>query len=530
MRKTGLCLLLWGLACGWTATDAPGGDGGEDAPAGADAVCWPDEAARQAIRNRTLSLKVLSASRRIKTFQAVRLVISFRNTGDRALQVPNAYPAMLGAEIAPAADGAQPMVYVPEVNARQRSKLVRIPAGRVFGNLHTANWLACRPLKGRPAEWPYLPPGTYRFRLFLCGAPDLRTDWMPLEVIAPRLSKAAEAAVGRRRPGGRLILLDADRCCPVPSGSVEAPFSHLRDALRSAKCGDVVFCEPGRYVTDSLTVPDGVLLAGAGAANSLLVVHTFGKSVPAVRLDGNCHVEDLAITNGDATASHLVLAEGKASRPTLTRCALFPGKDRVLGSLVAWRGAAPTARNCIVISPQGGYGVFARHRARPVLEYCTIVSRGFGVGMMDGSTPVIRRCIIAGRCPGVLTDTTCEVALADSVLWCRGGGKQFPYPVTKWRLEKDPEDPARTKTVSQLLSAVMKRRDVHCLDPAFVVRGEFGEYLTVPDGSDAAAYGAYAGKGGKWPASTAKVRAFPLPDLVGLLKTGSRQSASRRGG
>jgi hypothetical protein len=530
MTRAGICLLLWGLACGWTAPDAPGGDGGEDAPAGADAARWPDEAARQAIRNRTLRLEVLSASRRIKTFQAVELVISFRNTGDGALRVPNAYPAMLGAEIAPAADGAQPMLYVPEVDAGQRSKLVRLPARRALGNLYTANWLACRPLKGRPAEWPYLPPGTYRFRLFLCGAANLRTDWMPLEVIAPRLSKAAEAAAGRRRQGGRLILLDADRCCPVPTGSVEAPFSHLADALRRARCGDVVFCEPGRYVTDSLTVPDGVLLAGAGAANSLLVVHTFGKSVPAVRLDGNCHVEDLAITNGDATATYLVLAEGEACRPTLTRCALLAGKDRVFGSLVAWRGAAPTARNCIVISPEGGYSVFARHQAKPVLEYCTIVSRGFGVGMMDSACPVLRRCIIAGRCPGVLTDTTCELALTDSVLWCRRGGGQFPYPLTKWRLEKDPQNPAKTKTVAEPLSAAMKRRDVHCLDPALVVRGELGEYLAVPDGSDAAAYGAYAGAGGKWPTSTGKVRAFPLPDLAGLLETGSRQSTSRRGG
>lgn len=490
---------------------------------------WPGPREAAAIRNGTLRLEIVSASRRIKTFQAVKLVIKLVNAGDVPLRLPNAYPAMLAAEIAPAAGAGPCMVYVPDSRARRRSKLVTIPAGRPLGILHTVSWLACRPLKGRPAEWPYLMPGKYRFRLSLGPAAGLRTGWLPLEVVAPRLSEAATAAAGRKSRRGRLILLDADRCCPVPSGGVEAPFSHLTDALRAARCGDVVFCEVGRYVTDSLTVPDGVLLAGTGAANSLLVVHTFGKSVPAVRLDGNCQVEDLTITNGDATASQLVRAEGRDCRPTMTRCALIAGKHRVFASFVAWRGAAPTARNCIVISPEGGYGVFARHEAKPVLEYCTIVSRGFGVGMMDAACPVLRRCIIAGRCPGVLAEAACEFALTESVLWCRGGGGQFPYPVTKWRLEADPNDPAKRKTVSEPLSAVIKRRDVHCLDPAFVVRGEIGEYLAVPDGSDAAAYGAYAGEGGTWPASMGKVRAFPLPDLAGLLKSRPERRSPRPG-
>ena len=230
------------------------------------AATWPTPRAAKALDAGTLRLKVLDASRSIDTFERVELKLTLENTGAEPVELPHGQ--RLGVEIVPDADATQRWTWWPKTNRPLRVSRTLAP-GRTSGRLGTCHWMAKYPLQGRPKEWPYLVPGTYRYRLKLLGAPRLQSDWQPLEVRKPTLSAAAKAAAARR-PEGRLILVDPERPCPVPRGTAARPFRYLREAIRQAKCGDVVFCEPGRHYCEDMVVPDGVWVIGAGAARTML--------------------------------------------------------------------------------------------------------------------------------------------------------------------------------------------------------------------------------------------------------------------
>jgi hypothetical protein len=476
---------------------------------------WPTDAAAGAIEAGKLRLEVLSADERIGTFQPVGLRMRLRNTTAEPLHVPANWPAMLTAEVAPPDRPTGKLLWAPAVGEADRRSLHTLAPGRDTGVLKTRHWFPCRPLEGRPAEWPYLTPGKYRFRLTLWTTPMLRTGWMPLEVTQPVRDERA-TALAKRRPKGRLLLVDALRRCPVPDGTIERPYSHLADALKLARGGDVVYCGLGRHATRPACVPDGVLLAGAGAANTVVVISAYGARSPGLRLEGACRVEDLALTNSDAISKGLLHAAGDDCRPTVLRCVMFPNRGAAAGiseTLLADGGAAATFRNCILVSRVGSYAALLRGTAKPTFEYCTIVSQGFGVGIMDAASATLRRCIIAGQCPGILVRMPCEYAISESVLWCRGGGATFRYPITRWQTKTD-RDTGRTRTIALPDQATMERKDIFCFDPRLNVGGAVGSFLTVPDSSDAAAYGAYAGPDANWPAARTKFPAdVSLPDL-----------------
>jgi hypothetical protein len=294
----------------------------------------------------------------------------------------------------------------------------------------------------------------------------------------------------------------------------------LARTLEKARKGDVIRLQAGLYEVGSLVIPDGVSLIGAGAANTVLKVACPKPMGAGLELQGQCLVEDMTIISAPKRQGYMVRAAGETARPTLRRCILLPG-DGEFCALVAWNQAAPTLSHCVIVSPVGEYGVFARDRAAPVIEYCTIVSRGFGIGMMDGSTPTIRRCIVAGQCPGVLIDANSAPALTDCVLWCRGGSVSHPFPITRWAAEKDPDGKNGFKTAVDPVKEITCRRDILVQDPRLRLGGGLADYLAPDANSDAAGYGAYADSPA-WPGPAAGAPQIILPDLAGCLAPATR--------
>ena len=291
--------------------------------------------------------------------------------------------------------------------------------------------------------------------------------------------------------------------------------SALAKTLDRARKGDVIRLQTGVYDVGSLVIPDGVSLVGAGAVNTVLKVRCPKPMGAALELKGKSAVEDLTVVSDPTSRGHMIRAAGELACPTVRRCILLPG-DNEFCAMVAWNKAAPTLSHCVIVSPLGDYGVFARKQAAPVIDYCTIVSRGFGIGMMDGSTPVIRGCIVAGKCPGVLIAADCEPALTDCVLFCRGGSPTYAFPITRHASVKDPDAENGIKIQVDPVSEITCRRDILVLDPKLQMGQSLKGFLVPGSNSDAAAYGAYANNA-PWPKPKTNAPKINLPDLNAAL-------------
>ena len=314
---------------------------------------------------------------------------------------------------------------------------------------------------------------------------------------------------------------------PAPAG----PWGPLRGGvgailartLERARKGDVIRLQAGVYDVGSLVIPDGVSLIGAGAVNTVLRITCPQPMGAGLELQGESLVEDMTIISAPKQRGYMVRAAGQTARPTVRRCILLPG-DNEFCAFVAWQKAAPTLTHCIIVSPVGEYGVFARDQAAPVIEYCTIISRGFGIGMMDGSTPTIRRCIVAGQCPGVLIAADSAPAVTDCVLWCRGQSATYPFPITRWTTAKDPDARDGLKTTVDPVKDITCQRDILVQDPKLRMDGGLAGYLAPAETGDAAGYGAYADSPA-WPKPVASAPQVKLPDLAGCLAPATRPAA-----
>ena len=325
-------------------------------------------------------------------------------------------------------------------------------------------------------------------------------------------------ATGLVSPAGAAATAEpGDSTQAAPAGAVAGV---LARTLEKARKGDVIRLQTGLYEVGSLVIPDGVSLIGAGAVNTVLKVACPKPMGAGLELQGESLVEDMTIISAPKQRGYMVRAAGETARPTMRRCILLPG-DGEFCALVAWNKAAPTLSHCIVVSPVGEYGVFARDRAAPVIEYCTIISRGFGIGMVDGSTPTIRRCIVAGQRPGVLIDANSAPAVTDCVLWCRGGSVSHPFPITRWSAQNDPDGNDGVKTAVDPVKEITCRRDILVQDPKLRQGGGLADYLAPDANSDAAGYGAYADSPA-WPGPAAGAPQIILPDLAGCLAPATR--------
>ncbi len=325
-------------------------------------------------------------------------------------------------------------------------------------------------------------------------------------------------AAGRNSPAGAVASIEPGASAQAaPGGGVGAV---LARTLANARKGDVIRLQAGLYDVGSLVIPDGVSFIGEGAVNTVLKLACPQPMGAGLELQGECLVEDMTIISAPKQRGYMIRATGETARPTVRRCILLPG-DNEFCAFGAWLKAAPTLSHCIIVSPVGDYGVFARYQAAPVLEYCTIISRGFGVGMMDGSTPTVRRCIVAGQCPGVLIDANSAPAVTDCVLWCRGGSESYPFPITRWATEKDPDAKDGLKTVADPVRDITCRRDILVQDPKLRLSDSLAGYLAPDVNGDAAGYGAYA-ESPAWPRPAENAPQVTPPNLKACLSPATR--------
>ncbi len=290
--------------------------------------------------------------------------------------------------------------------------------------------------------------------------------------------------------------------------------SALANTLRHARKGDVIRLQAGLYDVGSLVIPDGVSLVGAGAVNTVLKVRCPKPMGAALELKGKSAVEDLTVVSDHTSRGYMIRATGESASPTMRRCILLPGDNELCG-FVAWDKASPTLSHCVIVSPPGEYGVFARKQAAPVIDYCTIVSQGFGIGMMDNSTPVIRRCIVAGYRPGVLIAADCEPTVTDCVLFCLGssvGGGCHAFPITRHGSVRDPDAKIVFKLKVDPVPEITCRRDILVLDPKLQLGETLKGFLAPDANSGAAAYGAYANNA-PWPKQAGNAPKIKLPNL-----------------
>ena len=342
---------------------------------------------------------------------------------------------------------------------------------------------------------------------------------------------AQSAPLGGPRPAGGVGSIVPPVPPPAQEPAPAGPWGPLRGGvgailagtLKNARKGDVIRLQAGVYDVGSLVIPDGVSLIGAGAVNTVLRITCPQPMGAGLELQGESLVEDMTIISAPKQRGYMVRAAGQTARPTVRRCILLPG-DNEFCAFVAWQKAAPTLTHCIIVSPVGEYGVFARDQAAPVIEYCTIISRGFGIGMMDGSTPTIRRCIVAGQCPGVLIAADSAPAVTDCVLWCRGQSATYPFPITRWTTAKDPDARDGLKTTVDPVKDITCQRDILVQDPKLRMGSGLAGYLAPAETGDAAGYGAYADSPA-WPKPAASAPQVKLPDLTGYLAPATRPAA-----
>jgi hypothetical protein len=477
-------------------------------------VAWADRETAEAIRAGTLQLVVQEPSRSVRAMDGVRFQMKFVNTGAMAVSVPVNCVNMMEVEVASEADPGHVMTWTRDDKTPSADHVAYGP-GQDVGWQSPPVWFTRQRLVGRPAEWPYLLPGSYRWRLVVPGEPRLASPWQKIEVTQAGLAELDKAAAELRRPGSTVIRVQPRRTKHNPSDA-RPTYTRLDDALAMAKPGDVVLVGPGSHETPDLIVPDDVWVVGAGPADTIITVaaqYNQKANPRRMGLCGNCRLVGMTIL-GAAEGTHcsLVKAEGNDCRPTLTQCILIPGESD-FSTVLCWGGASATLRNSIVVSPVGDYGVFVRERSRASLEYCTIFSRGFGVGMMDSSPVTMKRCIIVGRCPGIISDDS-EFGISESLLWCPGDqGATYHDPIIRWRMSPKAEDGA-AKTVQIPMSEIFQRKDMRSFDPKLTAgRASLAQFLYPPPRSEQAAYGAYAGPCGIRTVAQCEVPQPKLPDL-----------------
>ncbi|HET6427308.1 MAG TPA: right-handed parallel beta-helix repeat-containing protein [Phycisphaerae bacterium] len=462
---------------------------------GPDLPPWPNAAASEAIEAGTLRLEVQGSPGEVMVDGRARFFVNLVNKGDQPIWVPrDTLHNLLGVEVTAAGDRERITRWMPKPKPRSLVTSLAVAGHSARPTFVDEHLLIPPALGGLPDGAPHLPPGDYEVRLVLWGDPELKSEWLPLKVKSAALD-AFEQSVKARRPNGRLILVDKARPTPDPDGSVERPCIDLAHAMTLARPGDVVYCRPGWYRTRALVVPDDVWLVGAGATRVVITAAAGTEMGSRVELLGSSRLEGVAVEGVDEKRSYLVRALERHAKPTIFQCLLVP-HPKDFAAVGVWGGAAPTIRNSVIISPVGDYGVFARHGSRPVIDYCTIISRGFGVGMMDKSVVTIDRSIIAGQCPAIITDDG-EFALRESVIWCPRKSKTYPRPIIRqWARSDGPGEGATT--VQQTLDDVVAREDVYVQDPGFALGYHLYDYVVPRQGLKAWTLGAFAGEGGKW--------------------------------
>ncbi len=183
----------------------------------------------------------------------------------------------------------------------------------------------------------------------------------------------------------------------VRRGDVELEFRNepnrmLQKQLDSTKPGKVVFVKPGTYI-GTLRIPNGVSIKGTDAeACKILGQVVVQKARGPIRRSLETRMERLTIFHLGGRCQIALKLDG--AKVSIRNCLICSNGG--FSAVNANDGAVVTLENSIVVGPLGDYALFTRRGGKLSVVNCTLVCRGFGVGLMDNSKATIRNCLFTG--------------------------------------------------------------------------------------------------------------------------------------
>lgn len=163
----------------------------------------------------------------------------------------------------------------------------------------------------------------------------------------------------------------------------------LQQQIDKASNGATIDVDAGTYI-GSLVLPEGISLNGRDVDRCLIIGDIQVMDLPSA--EKISVLQNLTLFHAGGRGSTLISMS--SSRVRIRNCILVSNGG--FATVQANDGAHLTLRNTIVVGPVGGYAAFSRRNGTVEIANCTLVSRGFGVGLMDNSRAKIRDCLFTG--------------------------------------------------------------------------------------------------------------------------------------
>jgi hypothetical protein len=96
-------------------------------------------------------------------------------------------------------------------------------------------------------------------------------------------------------------------------------------------------------------------------------------------------------------------------------------------AIIANDGADVSVKNSIIVGPLGDYAIFSRRGGKLSVTNCTLVCRGFGVGLMDKSKATIRDCLFTGSHKVAVVRTDADYTISHCNFSLGGGSVTFDH-------------------------------------------------------------------------------------------------------
>ncbi len=183
----------------------------------------------------------------------------------------------------------------------------------------------------------------------------------------------------------------------VSCGALELEFRNdanrkLQKRLSGAAAGDVIAVAPGVYI-GGLRVPEGVSMRGEDV-DKCRILGTVVVDKPADQSGKRMKtvLQYLTFFHLGGRSTSLLRLDGV--RVDIRNCLI--SSNGGFAAILANDKADVSVKNSIIVGPLGDYAIFSRRGGKLSITNCTLVCRGFGVGLMDKSKATIRDCLFMG--------------------------------------------------------------------------------------------------------------------------------------
>jgi hypothetical protein len=192
----------------------------------------------------------------------------------------------------------------------------------------------------------------------------------------------------------------------------EQTYSMLGNMLKKARPGDIIKL-PAEMYLEEIILPPGVSLRGVNARKTIII-----GSVTLTATENNpVLLSDVTLIHTGGRASSLVQCKGQTIE--ISHC--FISSEGGFASINTTSAKNVKIHNNIIIGPTGDYAIFGRDGGKLEIINNTIIVQGFGVGLMDGSSAVIRNCLFWGTAKPAVVRTKSDYEISYSNICLSGG-------------------------------------------------------------------------------------------------------------